>query len=69
MNSPILRSVLLASFALAAASARGGAPDLSVGKPFPRIPLPSIAPSEGDVLQTIDAFSGKMTLVHIFAGW
>lgn len=58
-------ALLLSTLLLVPAHAQS----LSVGKPFPHIPLPLIDRSEEKRLHTIADFAGKKSIVHIFAGW
>ena len=46
-----------------------GKPDLSVGVPFPKIPLAKIDATGDEPAMTTPDFQAKRTVVHIFAGW
>ena len=48
-------------------SCQASAAELTVGKPFPEITLPSIHDSS-EKLST-SAFAGKKWMVHVFASW
>lgn len=41
--------------------------DLSVGKPFPKLELPTASGAEE--LTSIEDFRGKKLMLHIFAAW